>query len=251
MLENILQNLWYKDLEIKIFLCSASLGISPASTIAKKTGIKRTTCYQILEQLCQKRIVKRHLKAKMKFYEAITLDELSAFLKSSINDLQKNYSDLEQNKQDLEKLYQKNIWDTQISFYEWFDDIKLIYDWILDADDNEIYSLTNRDFVMKKHPLKEYWDKYFLRRIVKNKYSYTISSKQEWIPEIETNENKFRKTLKIPDSEISVYWDIKVSWNTFAIVSQHEWRIFWVTIENEWIAKMFKSLIKEVWNKHN
>jgi hypothetical protein len=45
----------------------------------------------------------------MKFYEAITLDELSNFLKVSINDLQKNFADLEKNKLELEKLYQKNI----------------------------------------------------------------------------------------------------------------------------------------------
>jgi hypothetical protein len=117
----------------------------------------------------------------------------------------------------------------------------------LQAKDTEIYSLTNRDFIMKKHPLREYWDKYYLKRLEKWKYSFTVSSGQISESELEVNIGKMRRTLKVPDSVIPIYWDIKVSGNTFAIVSQHEWRIFWVTIENEWIAKMFKSLIKEVW----
>lgn len=251
MLEQILKNLWYKELEIKIFLTSASLWISPASTIAKKTWIKRTTCYQILESLCQRNIMKQSMKSKMKFYEAVSIDELSILLKNNIEELQSNFSIIEQNKQELEKLYQKNIWDTKISFYEGFDDIKHAYNDILNADDEEIYSISNRDFNIKKHPLKEFWDKYFYKRIEMKKMSYTISSSIESSgANLDINEKKFRETLTLPESMLSVYWDVKVSWKHFVIVSQNEWRIFGVAIKNREIANMFKSLIKEVWQKY-
>jgi hypothetical protein len=58
------------------------------------------------------------MKSKMKFYEAISLDELSNFLKSNIEELNKNFEILEKNKTEIEKLYQKKVGDTFISFHE-------------------------------------------------------------------------------------------------------------------------------------
>jgi sugar-specific transcriptional regulator TrmB len=190
------------------------------------------------------------MKSKMKFYEAISLDELSNFLKSNIEELNKNFEILEKNKTEIEKLYQKKVGDTFISFHEWFDDIKNVYESILEEDDDEIYSLVNREFNISKHPLKSFWDKYYYKRLEKNKMSYTISSTPEQTVEIDSNMKKLRETLKIPESILPIYWDIKVSWDKFVIISQTEWRIFGVSIQNKQIALMFKSLLKEIWGKY-
>ncbi len=251
MLEKILTNLWYKDIEIKIFLSAASIWASPASLIAKKTWIKRTTCYTMLEWLCQKNIMRRIIKSWMRYYEAIWIEELSDFLKWNIDWLLTDFKELERNKTELQKLYVKNIWDTKISFFEWFDDIKQAYDGLLREQDDEIYSLVNRDFNIKNHPLKEYWDKYYYKRLELKKMSYTVSnSTDNTKPKIESNDKKLRKSLVLPEEILPVFWDVKVTGDNLVLISQNEGRIFWISIKNKWFANMFKKLIKELWKKY-
>jgi sugar-specific transcriptional regulator TrmB len=248
MLKNILQNLGFKDQEITIFLQTASLWISPASLIAKKTNLKRTTCYQILEQLCQKWIIKKHIKSKLKYYEAISIDELMYFIKKNVDDLNLAYKNLKKEKNELEKIYQKNIWDTTISFYEWFDDIKQAYDNILDSWDSEIYSLTKKRFSTSNHALSQYWIKYLNHRILYKKTSYNIIN-WENINKIDfkIEHKKLRNTLQIPNNILPIFWDIKVSWDKFVIISQQEWRIFGILIQNQELANMFKNIFKILW----
>lgn len=148
--------------------------MAPASRIAQKTHLKRTTCYQVLEQLCQKKIIKKHLKSKMRYYEAIPINELLNLIKTSIDDLNLTFKNLENNKNELEKMYQKNIGTTTLSFYEGFEDIKQAYDSILHTPDQEIYSLTRRQFNINNHPLKSYWNKYLNERLSLKKMSYNL-----------------------------------------------------------------------------
>jgi sugar-specific transcriptional regulator TrmB len=49
-----LQNYGFSDKEAKVYLMALELGSSPASTIARQTGIKRVTVYSILKDLKNK-----------------------------------------------------------------------------------------------------------------------------------------------------------------------------------------------------
>ncbi|MBP8016648.1 hypothetical protein KAZ01_01450, partial [Candidatus Gracilibacteria bacterium] len=237
MLKNILKNLGYKDQEVNIFLQTASLGISPASLIAKKSNLKRTTCYQILELLCQKGIIKKHIKSKLRYYEAISIDDLITFVKTNIDDLNNSYENLKKNKNDLEKIYQKQIGDTSVSFYEGFDDIKQAYDSILNTNDNEIYSMTKKQFSTSNHPLHTYWQKYLNHRLSYKKMSYNIINGEDIKKSnIKIENKKLRNTLEISKDIFPIFGDIKVSGDKFVIISQQEGRIFGILIQNQELA---------------
>ena len=47
MIEKILEKIGLSNKEVTVYLASLHLGSQPASTIAKTTGIKRTTIYDI------------------------------------------------------------------------------------------------------------------------------------------------------------------------------------------------------------
>lgn len=248
MLSEILKLLWYKENEIVVFLIVASLGNAPASSIAQKANIKRTTCYQLLEMLSEKGIIKKHIKSKIRFYSAITLEELEKKLKSSIWDLSSGLQIIERNREEIERSYSKNYWNTRVSFYEWFDDIKNAYEEILDSDDKEILTFAKKDFNIKTHPLKSFWDKYYYKRLELWKESFNIvGDDNSEAQQFEYNIKKLRHNLKLPNSIISTYWDLKISWDKIIIVSQNEGRIFGLLIENTEIAKMFKDIFRVVW----
>mgnify|MGYP001575212830 FL=1 len=77
-----LQKLGLKRKESLVYLATLDLGTaSPASIIAKKAHVNRTTAYDILEQLIEKGVIVSFEKQKTKYYEALPPAKLVAYLK--------------------------------------------------------------------------------------------------------------------------------------------------------------------------
>lgn len=71
-----LKQLGLSDNEVKIYMTCLSLDSCLASTIAKHSGIKRTTVYSIIEKLSEKGILTYFVKNKTRYYHALNPDAL-------------------------------------------------------------------------------------------------------------------------------------------------------------------------------
>jgi sugar-specific transcriptional regulator TrmB len=251
MLHQILPHIGLNEKETEIFMQTAKLGGAPASRIAQKTSIKRTTCYQILEQLCERKIMQRHIHAKTRYYTSATIPELLDIFEKQIENLNSAHTQLQENQKHLEKMYNKTIGETEIIFYEGWDDIKNIYDQILNEKDKDIYSIMKKQDT-KDHPLSSYWKQYLARRIKAKKHSYSLVPKTDDTNIYVTSSyREKRDTLTVPPKDIAIFGDIKVSGKSTAIISQHEGRIFGILIKDEKIAKMFKDILRALWKQYS
>ncbi len=68
-----LKKLGLTEKEAVIYINALSLGTFSVSSIAQKTGIKRPTCYIILDELIKKNLVTRVPRAKKPFLRQKTL----------------------------------------------------------------------------------------------------------------------------------------------------------------------------------
>jgi len=66
-----LVNYGLTEKEAKIYLATLELGMSTVNTIAKKSKIFRTYCYDILRSLSEKGLVTSIIKKQIKYYEAV------------------------------------------------------------------------------------------------------------------------------------------------------------------------------------
>jgi sugar-specific transcriptional regulator TrmB len=249
MLPQILKNLGLDEKEIRIFLQTAHQKLAPVSQIAKKTGLKRTTCYQIIENLVKRKFIRRYIQHGIKYYAAASPEELQQLLDRLAAPLEDARNLLGGDRDELKKFYNAGADDTQISFYEGYEEIQLAYDRVLDQEDQEIYSLLRKEET-SNHPLKKYWEKYLQKRQQLGKKSLSlVPASQQAKTYIETSALENRNTVSIKDQDIPIIGDLKVSGNLVAIISQHQGRIFGITIENPQTAAMFKGMLKTLW-KH-
>ncbi len=249
MLPQILKNLGLDEKEIRIFLQTAHQKLAPVSQIAKKTGLKRTTCYQIIENLVKRKYIRRYIQHGMKYYAAASLEELKQLLDKQAAPLEEARNLLAHDTSELKKFYNVGTADTQISFYEGYEEIQLAYDKVLDQEDSEIYSLLRKEETAN-HPLKKYWEKYLQKRQQLGKKSKSlVPASQRSKTYVKTSAQENRYTVSIKEQDIPIVGDLKVCGNLVAIISQHQGRIFGITIENPRTAAMFKGILKTLW-KH-
>ena len=85
MPRNTLKHLGLNESEIKIYLTALSLGRSPASIIAKKSGIKRSTTYTIINKLSNSGFITSFEKNNIHFFSAIEPELLLDRFKIKVN----------------------------------------------------------------------------------------------------------------------------------------------------------------------
>ncbi len=249
MLQNILKTLGLDQNEQDIFIHLARLENAPASRIAAKTGLKRTTCYQLLENLVKRNLVKRSISHNIRYYSAVSPKELQRALQNSIKPLEEAQNLISKNLQEINKYYRPSQQETQVGFFEGYDEIKTVYEDILAQEDREIWSMVRKEETAG-HPLKSFWQSYLKQRIEKGKKSYTfVPADQESQKYIADNKKEGRQTVSIEAAKIPIYGDLKVSGNLVAIISQHRGRIFGLEIRDAKIAAMFKGILKTLWKK--
>ena len=70
MIDAFFNVLGFSGNEIKVFLSLAEVGKSPASLIAKRVHIPRTTAYSVLDKLVERGVVSIEHKGSSTFYTA-------------------------------------------------------------------------------------------------------------------------------------------------------------------------------------
>ena len=93
-LQEILSGLWLIETEVKLYLSTLELGMTQVANIARFSGIKRTTLYGILERMEQKWILKKHVKNKVSYYEAVNPDDLYDILEKHLSHLKNKLPEL-------------------------------------------------------------------------------------------------------------------------------------------------------------
>lgn len=86
MLNEILKTLGFSDKEVLVFLSLMKNGSSTAAVISRKTGLNRTTVYDIFELLTQKGIISKYKKKGATFFFAKNPEELISYLEREKND---------------------------------------------------------------------------------------------------------------------------------------------------------------------
>jgi len=80
MLKNLLLELNFSEKEAQVYLALLELGGGKAHDIAKKTGLNRTTIYDIIEVLMQKGLISKYKKGASAHFNALEPRHLLTYL---------------------------------------------------------------------------------------------------------------------------------------------------------------------------
>ena len=245
-LKKLLQKVGLEKKEADIYLILLEFGPSPASIIAGKVNMKRTTSYHILEDLIKKGFVKKTIHHKIAYFSPVNPNQISGIIEDKINKLTTIKKDLKTHLACLQTLQNKPTEKPKITYYEGIEGTQKAYDDILTSK-STVLEIDLPDDIHKS--LSEDWVKDFVKRRVKKKVflKAIIPDTPVCLSYVSRDPKEYRHTIALPKqihlpmhSSISIY-DDKIN-----IINLKK-NLFGIIIENKYLAETMRSLYKLAW----
>ncbi len=135
MLHDDLHELGLADEEIKVYLSVLELGGGFVSSIARKAGVHRVTCYNTLGNLEKKSVIRSTMQKNVRFYSAEPPQVL-------LNQIEEKYHRAQKLLPELEALYRAAAFTPRIQFFEDRKNIIPLFEQMTQAG-SEILGYTN------------------------------------------------------------------------------------------------------------
>lgn len=254
MLHQILQKIGLSEKDAEVYLACLELGTQPASTIAKKAGLKRPTTYMILDALQKKGLVSEYTGANVKYFTAVSPEYLLSFVEKQRKELSQHQRELEQFLPQLQSLSNPYSLNPKVKFFEGMEGIeRAMNDTLTSKEPLRCYSTMDAWFARPE--TKEYITWYGKQRVNQKKIPLRSINPdtpmarkylEEDYPEVDVNTamSHFRwlpEDIQVFSNEINIY-DNKV-----AIVSLGKNELLGIIIESESIANTQKSIFEAAW----
>ncbi len=237
-----LQEFGLNHKEAETYCVLLAIGNNPASTIARKTGLNRSSCYNNLERLIQKGFVQQIIKGNITYFSAIDPNLILEKLKNKQYDLQNKIDNLGLLMRDFENIKNVNTGNSKVHFYQGAEGILNIMEDTLTSHEPLRAYATLEELTQI---LPNYFPKYYKRRTEKG-----IFVKCVYPGTIETYQHKLRDELEMRESrlvpiEYNFHLDILIYDHKVAITSLKE--KFGILIENQEIAEAQKKIFDLMW----
>ncbi len=130
--EELLKKAGFDEKETKVYLAALELRSAPASAIARKAGIVRSTCYGILEDLVLKGLASKTEKAGgiLKF-NLENPELLRTYIESKKSNLDLISQEIERMLPELKKLQKESLFKPEVEYFEGKEGIKAAYESIM------------------------------------------------------------------------------------------------------------------------
>jgi len=236
--EKILKNtLGLTDAQAKVYLATLEIGEGNLQEIARKSGVKRTSIYNFIDELKAKGLLIETKKKKRKIFSAINPEQLIEVEKTRL-------AELERTLPELRAIYNKTRSKPKVSFYEGIEGIKEVYADML-ADKHQIVAF--EDLEHMKIALPKAFYEYFPPERARRGILFRSILRDTPIARdfVEHNRQLLRQS-KLLDSgdwktELNIYGK-KVAMMSFRAKTP-----FCVLIEDEAIAETLRSVWENLW----
>lgn len=237
-----------------VYFALLELGGAFPSQIAKHTKLKRSTVYEVLDDLAIKGLVSELEKRNKYFYSIEHPKRLVHFSERSIARAEEESQKLKEFLPDLEGLYAGIKNKPRVSYFEGADGVMEIYDdHISEKKKYEMVGFVNIAEIMRFLPPQKYKD------YVRTKESLGITSRGI-LPDT-TEDRAYENTAYagakkkilpdvrfIPQEEFPWKGDITIySTNKVSIINFSERKVSGIIIESETIHKMMRMIFELAW----
>ncbi|MFC1651629.1 TrmB family transcriptional regulator [Patescibacteria group bacterium] len=233
-----LQQIGLNQKEAKIYLANLELGEASIQEIAKKSGIKRTSIYNLIDDLVKRGVIHVVIKKNKKRFVAAepgTLKEIIAQRKKALENILP----------DLKMLSGTTKEKPRVRFYEGLEGIKAVYnDTLIDKKSIKAFTGVTKGFAV----LGKYGNEYIAKRaatkikaqvITPNDAEGRMFKKKDRISQ--------RITRLIPKKKFPFDIEINIYGNKVSFISYSKQRLMGVIMESPEIAKTMESIFDLSW----
>jgi len=238
-IKEILNQVGIEGKKADVYLACLEMSKATAYLLAKKTGLKRPTTYDIINQLMKEGLVYKSIKNNKKYYSPA---DPEALLKKNKEREEKIKSIMS----DLQNLYNSPKIKPFIRYFEGEDGIKEMYEDSLRSckKGDEILAYVGVDVLSY---LPKYADDYVRRRVEKNIHLRGLYKQNEKIKNyIAKNVEQLRKSKILTPEDFPISNETNIYKNKIAIASYGR-EMFGMIIESEEIYKSQKAIFELIW----
>lgn len=237
MLISTLQQIGLEEKEARIYLANLELGKTSIKEIAKKSGIKRTTIYDIIDEMVNLGYIKTTVEGKRKRFVAVGPSELKAIIRKKEALLDEIMPELK----DLSNLKGKK---PKIWYFEGVDGLREAYEDTLKNKEKIIYQWASDDML---DVLGNDWAlDYIKKRVRKKIFAQCIAINSEKIRGYKKQDKKqLRKTKTINPKNYPFNIELDLYGDRAAFISPKD-KIA-VILESPFIANTMKAIFQLSW----
>ncbi len=249
-IDQVLTNLGLQDKEPDIYLTLLKTpGAQPASVIANRASLNRTTTYKTLVKLVNKGLVTKTQRHGATCFFA---EDPENRLKVLIDERQRQLGEMNQAMLETLPLLTMNDEDAdslpRVRYYEGIEGIKQIYEAVLKTE-KDVYRYG--DITKIYEALGIYTDEYIKKRNEMGITTHAIMPLYEdGRDKPKKNSKERREVLYIPQKLFPIDGEVRIFGNKVAIISLRKESPIGVILESETIAKMFLSIFMLTWKNY-
>lgn len=249
-IEKLLAKFGLNEKEIKVYLTCLETGTAFAGHISKKSGLNRSTCYVILEQLIKKGLVNKSGNEKKFLFSAEKPERLLSLIRERQAQDAILEKEIGKSLPELQSIYEKKSDFPKIRFFEGVSGIRSIIQdsvestaprdnyWHCGPDMNTDIKMLSREFL--RHIIE--------KRVKKGVFSKALVQRNEWtITHQKIDKKELREIVFLPP-DIKIPARLYIYANKVAIFSLDE-EPKGVLIENKNISKMMEIFFQALWEK--
>jgi len=239
MLQKELQKIGLSDAESKVYLAALELGETNIGRLAKKSGIKRTTTYLVVDSLKEKGLLSSLKKKNKIFFYADDPRVLERITEERQNTINKIMPEL---------LSFTNLIDKkpQIRYFEGIEGIKEVLKDVLHYPEQEMYSWFSESFATDFE--EDFFNDYFIpQRKEKKIFAKVILPDTPIIRQLVAKDQEHLRVSKLlPADKYNINIEIQIYGNNKVSITSYEEK-FSMIIESPKIHKSLKSIFEAMW----
>lgn len=245
VVENLFHTLKEIGLSVKeanTYLALVAIHTNPASTIAKRAGLNRCSCYTILERLIQKGFVQKVIREKVTYYTPVDLKYILDHLKNKQSDLENKIETLDTAIEQFELSKKGTSSKPKVIFYEGDAAIQNILEDRLNAEGIiRVYGSIH----LLEALFPKYLPGFYKRRIQKNIYVKAIYPANEYTHALKKRDPQELRQSRLIPREFDFHLHLSIYADKVAMTSLGE--KFGVLIESKEMAEAYSKIFDFIW----
>lgn len=235
-LTNILKNWGLSENEAKVYLAALELGQATVISLARKSLVKRTTIYTVIEELKAKGLVTETKKGTKTYFVAEDPEKLKELEEERLKDL-------EQSLPELKSIFNLMPGKPKVKFYEGVAGLKAVYEDTIKGQD-DIVAFSDFEYMLKSMDNKHMMN-YVNRRAAKGISFKGIMRRSKAVDEyMPLNARQKREIKFLPQADFST--EINIYGDKVAMMSFRE-NLVGVIIEDKNIAETLRIVWQNLW----
>lgn len=230
------------ETEIAIYLALLRVGPSPASSLARRTQITRSTAQYACQQLVKKGMASMALRHNVYLYATEPPEHLPQLLEQRRDALQEQERRVQQIVVPLRQMINVQAPLPRVQFYEGEAGMIRLYDSILDMR-SPIDSFEESGKVLQMFPA--YSHEFMRKRIARKIFNRCIAPSGS--PYNDTNPKRYIEVRHVDPRRFPFTWHVKLCGDVVGIFSFEEGAAVGVGIRHADIARNFRLLFEFMW----